>query len=66
MKNCNEIRDKLSVAFDDLQSGKLTVAVGKEMINATGKIINSAKVQLEYYALIKEDPQIDFLKDDKE
>jgi hypothetical protein len=33
-----------------------------ELANVAGKMINSAKVQLEYYALRKETPTIDFLK----
>ena len=63
MKNCNELRDKLTEVINKLVSGKMTVPVGKEIINATGKMINSAKVQLEYYALIKQNPNIAFLSD---
>jgi hypothetical protein len=33
-----------------------------ELANVAGKMINSAKIQLEYYALRKETPSIPFLK----
>jgi len=32
------------------------------MANVAGKMINSAKVQIEYYALRKETPEVAFLK----
>jgi hypothetical protein len=35
-----------------------------ELANLAGKMIGSAKVQVEYYALRKESPEIAFLKDD--
>jgi hypothetical protein len=34
---------------------------GKELANIAGKMISSAKVQVEYYALRKEAPSISFL-----
>lgn len=33
-----------------------------ELANVAGKMINSAKVQIEYYALRKETPEVAFLK----
>jgi hypothetical protein len=62
MKNATELREHLSQVFDELRSGKLKHSDAAELANLAGKMINSAKVQLEYYALIKETPSITFLK----
>jgi len=42
----------------------MTPQKAAEFANIAGKMINSAKVQIEYYALCKEKPEITFLKDD--
>ena len=62
MKNLTELRGELTVLFDDLKNGKTDVKTASEMNNAAGKIINTLKVQLEYYNLTKETPNIPFLK----
>ncbi len=62
MKTITELRDELSVVFDDLQSGAIKHKEAGELANVAGKMINSAKVQLEYYALRKETPTIPFLE----
>ena len=62
MKNINELRSELSQVFARLKEGDLKPAEAAELNNTAGKIINSAKVELEYYALRKEKPEIDFLK----
>lgn len=61
MKNINEVRDELSKVFEELKSGQLKSADAKELNNCAGKIINSLKVELEYSALRKEQPNIEFL-----
>ena len=61
MKNINEVRKELCDAFKDLRSGNLEVKQAAEMSNMAGKIINSIKVELEYAALKKEAPNIQFL-----
>lgn len=61
MNNIKEVRNELSKVFDELKSGQLKSADAKELNNCAGKIINSLKVELEYHALRKETPQIDFL-----
>lgn len=62
MKNMIELRDALSEVFDSLREGKLSNKDASELVNCTGKIINSVKVELEYYALRKEKPKIDFFE----
>lgn len=62
MKNVTELRDQLSQVFTDLRGGDIKHTDAAELANIAGKMINSAKVQLDYYALRKEAPNIDFLK----
>lgn len=52
--------------FDDLLSGNITVEVAAEAANVAGKMINTAKVQVAYYELTKQVPNIAFLNDDAE
>ena len=61
MKNVVELREKLAVIFDELREGTITTKTAAEMANLAGKMINSAKVQLEYHALRKDEPSIKFL-----
>lgn len=62
MQNMNELRDELSAVFDGLKSGSIKPCEAAEISNLAGKMINSAKVQVEYYALRKEVPNIKFLE----
>jgi len=61
MKNVDQVRDRLSTIFDQLESGEIDAKKAAEFANLAGKMINSAKVQVEYYALKKEVPSISFL-----
>jgi hypothetical protein len=62
MKNVTELRDQLSQVFSDLRGGGIKHTDAAELANIAGKMINSAKVQLDYYALRKEAPTIKFLE----
>lgn len=61
MKNIEELRTNLCKLFNDLQAGAIDSAKAKEMNNSAGKVISTAKAQIEYYALRKEAPNIPFL-----
>lgn len=61
MENATQLRDELAVVFDELRSGAIKPKDARELANVAGKIINSAKVQLEYHALRKTTPDIPFL-----
>jgi hypothetical protein len=61
MKNVTDLRDRLSTVFNNLESGEIEANKASELANIAGKMINSAKVQIEYYALRKEQPSISFL-----
>jgi hypothetical protein len=61
MKNVNELRDQLAIVFAGLQNGTIQHKDAAELANLAGKMINSAKVQVEYYTLREECPEIEFL-----
>ena len=61
MKNVVELREELSRVFKGLSNGTVQSKDASEMANLAGKMINSAKVQLEYHALRKDTPNIKFL-----
>ena len=61
MKNVEELRNELSQTFMQLKSGTIKPSEAGELANLAGKMISSAKVQVEYYALRKESPNIEFL-----
>jgi len=64
MNNVNELRTQLAEVFKQLRAGEIKPGEAAELANLAGKMIGSAKVQVEYYALRKESPNIAFLKDD--
>ena len=61
MKNCEELRNQLSETFEQLKAGEIKPSEAAELANIAGKMIGSAKVQVEYYALRKESPRIKWL-----
>lgn len=64
MKNAQKLRDELSKVFEKLSNGEIKHSDAAELANIAGKMINSAKVQVEYYALRKEAPTIKFLQEE--
>ena len=62
MKNVEELRAHLSNVFTDLKTGGITHKDASELANLAGKMINSAKVQVEYYSIRNEAPVIKFLE----
>lgn len=64
MKNVTELRNNLSEVFFDLRKGEIEHKHAAELANLAGKMINSAKVQIEYYALRDEVPNIPFLTEE--
>lgn len=61
MKNCEELRNQLATTFAQLKAGEIKPNEAAELANIAGKMIGSAKVQIEYYALRKESPRIKWL-----
>ena len=62
MTNAQELRDELAQTFSQLKSGAIKPSEAAELANLAGKMIASAKVQVEYFALRKESPRIKFLE----
>ena len=62
MKTATQLREELSEIFAALKAGKIKPGEAAEFSNLAGKMIGSAKVQVEYYALRKEAPYIAFLE----
>ena len=61
MKNAEALRTELASVFAQLRAGAIKPGEAAELANVAGKMISSAKVQIEYYALRKEAPSISFL-----
>lgn len=61
MQNCDELRKELALTFAQLKAGEIKPSEAAELANLAGKMIGSAKVQVEFYALRKEMPDIAFL-----
>ena len=65
MKNAEELRDELAQTFAQLKAGAIKPSEAAKLANLAGKMISSAKVQVEFYALRKEMPDIKFLMVDE-
>lgn len=63
MKTANQLRRDLADVFDELRAGAIDTKQASELANLAGKMISSAKAQLEYYELIGEKPVIEFLQE---
>jgi hypothetical protein len=64
VKTASELRAELAQVFEQLKAGAIKPSEAAELANLAGKMIASAKVQVEYAALRKDVPEISFLKDD--
>jgi len=60
-KDITELRQRLLACFNGLCNGTLEPKEAVEINNTAGKIIGSAKAQLEYHAMRGERPEIEFL-----
>ena len=63
MNNAEALRAELAAIFAKLKAGEMKPGEAAELANVAGKMINSAKVQVEYYALRGEAPKIEFLEE---
>jgi len=62
MKHISELTVQPSDLYEGLKNGTVEVKTAAEMNNTAGKIIHTQRVQLEYAALRKEEPDIAFMK----
>lgn len=61
IKNIKDLTEDLVKNYEKLSKGQITEKKAKEISNMAGKIINSAKVNLEYNSYMKLNRKIDFL-----
>lgn len=61
MKSMDDVRAELTNIYEGLKAGTIKHHEAGEMNNSCGKIINSVKVELEYYVARKEAPNIPFI-----
>ena len=62
IKNINDLRDRLEVLYVNLENGRTRAADAKELANVAGKMISSAKLQLEHKVFMKDKSPIQFLE----
>lgn len=55
--NASALRAELAKVFDELRAGEIEVKQASELANLAGKMISAAKVQVEYYGLLRKVPQ---------
>ena len=64
IKNTKELRDRLEVLYCNLESGFPKAGDGKEMANVAGKMISSAKLELEHNVFLKNGKSVPFISSD--
>lgn len=61
IKTVNDLRTILAEEIGKIRSGETTAANVNAIVNATGKILTTVKMEIEYNKLIGKTPQIDFI-----
>lgn len=59
--NANDLRSILADEINKIRAEKTTPAAVNAIVNATGKILTTVKMELDYAKLIGITPQIDFI-----
>ena len=62
METIDDLRNILSEEIDNLRAGKSTAATVNAIVNASGKIMSSIKLELEYTKLCGGTPMIPMMK----
>ena len=61
IKNIEDLRNELLDVYSKMQKGEIGIREGKENANVCGKIMTSAKIQMEYNLYMKCSKVIPFL-----
>ena len=61
IKTVNDLRVILAEEIEKIRSGNTTAANVNAIVNATGKILTTVKMEIEYNKLIGRTPNIDFI-----
>jgi hypothetical protein len=64
--NITEIRDDMILVYQSLRNGTMKKTEADALANVAGKMIASAKLQLEYSAMRGEKPLIPFIGETKQ
>jgi hypothetical protein len=62
IENIRDLRDDLIQLYENLKDKKIGLKEVKELTNTAGKIMNSAKLELEYRSFVGNKEEILFLK----
>lgn len=65
VKTINDLRAILADEIEKIRSGATTAANVNAIVNATGKILTTVKMEIEYNKLIGKTPNIDFISAQK-
>ena len=57
MKNMDELIAKMGDTFEKVEKGFIKGAIADTLANIAGKMINGAKVQIEYNLMLKKNPE---------
>ena len=60
--NVKDLRDDLVKVYQDLRAGKLGTNEAKQAANVSGKILSTAKAQMEYNKMVQSKSRIKFLE----
>jgi len=61
IKTVNDLRKILAEEINNIRTGKTTAANVNAIVNATGKILTTVKMEIEYNKLLGKTPNIDFI-----
>ena len=65
IKKLNELREILSDEIQKIRENKTTPANVNAITNATGKILTSIKLEMEYAKLLGKKPEIELMENNK-
>lgn len=65
LQTVNDMRLILADEIQKIRDGKTTAANVNAIVNASGKILTTIKMEIEYNKLIGKTPNIDFIKGQK-
>jgi len=61
MKNLKEVRERLEVLYINMENRMVKPHEGKELANVAGKLISSAKLELEHNIFLKNGKPVPFI-----
>lgn len=61
IENVVDLRKEVTNVFNELRSGQIELGHAKELFNGAGKIMNLAKLQMEYNSQMKNQRKIPWL-----